>query len=112
MPSLTTMAQAPYKTLLMAEKSKTVKCSAVPTGTLFSGTLQSLPQSRGGFSDFFFFFLYANNISRGRGATPRLGDMKALRSRAKTNPNVGTRQPMPLLETEAACMPGLSGAPS
>lgn len=111
MPSLTTMAQAPYKTLLMAEKSKTVKCSAVPTGTLISGTLQSLPQSRGGFSDFFF-FLYANNISRGRGATPRLGDMKALRSRAKTNPNVGTRQPMPLLETEAACMPGLSGAPS
>lgn len=56
MPLLTTVAQAPYKTLLMAEKSKTVKCSAVPTGTLFSGTLQLLPQSRGGFSDFFFFF--------------------------------------------------------
>lgn len=56
MPSLTTMAQAPYKTLLMAEKSKTVKYSAVPTGTLISETLQSLPQSRGGFSDFFFFF--------------------------------------------------------
>lgn len=30
MPSLTKVAQTPSKTLLMEEKSKTVKCAAVP----------------------------------------------------------------------------------
>lgn len=37
-------------------------------------------------------------------------DMKVLRSRAKANLHMGTRQPMSFLETEANCMHDLSRA--
>lgn len=37
-------------------------------------------------------------------------DIKVLRSKAKTNLNMGTRQPMLFLETEANCMHDLSRA--
>lgn len=39
-----------------------------------------------------------------------LRDMKVLRSGAKTNPNMGTRQPTLFLEREASCMRDLSEA--
>lgn len=37
-------------------------------------------------------------------------DMRVSRPRAKTNLNMGTRQPVSLLETKASCMHDLSGA--